>query len=247
MPNERLGDAILRHGLTPDHVANALKVDRKTVERWITTGRTPYKKHRHAISAMVQETEPYLWPNAVAPERAAGIAEAEVVKVYPHRRTVPSELWTRLFDEATDYIEILVFSGLFLTDDPSLIKKLRSKAKAGTAIRLLFGDPTSAELTRRSESEGIGKNAISGKARNSLAFFQPLADLNNVQIRCHGTPLYNSLYRFDDQMLVNTQIYGFMAAHAPVLHLRQLSAGDMFQTYAESFDAVWNLAKIPKW
>jgi len=48
-------------------------------------------------------------------------------------------------------------------------------------------------------------------------------------------------------MLVNTHVYGFMAGHAPVLHLRQLWAGDMFETYAESFDTVWSLAKPPKW
>jgi hypothetical protein len=48
-------------------------------------------------------------------------------------------------------------------------------------------------------------------------------------------------------MLVNTHVYGFMAGHAPVMHLRQLSAGNMFQTYAESFETVWNQAKQPKW
>jgi hypothetical protein len=247
MSNERLGDALLRHGLTPDHVATTLKVDRKTVERWVTTGRTPYKKHRHAIAAMVRETETYLWPDAMPAERIAEIAESEVVRVYPHRHSVPRELWTRLFDGAVREIEILVYSGIFLTDDASLLKQLRAKAKAGASIRLLFGDPTSAEVARRSESEGIGKNTLGAKARNALAFFRPLAEVDRIQIRCHGTTLYNSIYRFDDEMLVNTHVYGFMAGHAPVTHLRQLSAGDMFQTYAESFDTVWNAAKPPKW
>jgi len=38
-----------------------------------------------------------------------------------------------------------------------------------------------------------------------------------------------------------------MAAHAPALHLRRLSAGDLFETYSESFETVWNAAKPPKW
>jgi len=247
MPNERLGDALLRNGLTPDHVAKALSVDRKTVERWITTGRTPYKRHRHAIAAMVRETETYLWPDAMPPERVAEIGESEVIRVYPHRHAVPRELWTRLFDEATQAIEILVFSGIFLTDDQSLLKQLRVKAEAGASIRLMFGDPTSAEIARRSESEGIGRNTLGAKARNSLAFFRPLAEVDGIQVRCHGTTLYNSIYRFDAEMLVNTHVYGFMAGHAPVMHLRQLSGGNMFGTYTESFETVWNLAKKPKW
>lgn len=247
MPNERLSDAFLRNGLTPVQVAQALRVDRKTVERWVATGRTPYKKYRHAIAAMVRETENYLWPEAVAPERAAEIGESEVLRIYPHRHNVPRDVWTRLLDNATRDIEVLVYSGLFLTDDQSLLKQLRAKAENGASVRLLFADPASAEVARRSESEGIGKAAIGAKARNSLAFFRPLDDVPGIEIRCHATTLYNSTYRFDDEMLVNTHVYGFMAGHAPVLHLRQLSAGNMFQTYTESFETVWNQAKKPKW
>jgi hypothetical protein len=32
------------------------------------------------------------------------------------------------------------------------------------------------------------------------------------QIRLHDTPLYNSIYRFDDELLVNTHVYGLLAA-----------------------------------
>jgi hypothetical protein len=41
-------------------------------------------------------------------------------------------------------------------------------------------------------------------------------------------------------MLVNTHVYGFPAVHAPVLHLRRLSGGDLFDTYADSFDRAWS-------
>jgi hypothetical protein len=54
------------------------------------------------------------------------------------------------------------------------LKLLRTKAEGGSSVRLLFGDPASPELARRSESDGIGKEAIGAKARNSLAFFRPL-------------------------------------------------------------------------
>jgi hypothetical protein len=116
------------------------------------------QEYRHSIAAMVRETEIYLWPDAVSPERMAEIGESEIVRIYPHRHNVPRDLWTRLFDNATREIEVLVYSGLFLTDDPSLLKQLRTKADNGTKIRLVFGEPTSAEVARRSESEGIGSS-----------------------------------------------------------------------------------------
>lgn len=48
--------------------------------------------------------------------------------------------------------------------------------------------------------------------------------------------LYNSVYRYDDETLVNTHLYGFPAAHAPVMHLRRLAGGTLFTSYADSFD-----------
>ncbi|MCA1676266.1 MAG: DUF5919 domain-containing protein, partial [Actinobacteria bacterium] len=218
MPNERLRDALLRNGLGLDQVAKATSVDPKTVERWISKGRLPYPKHRRAIAALVREAENYLWPDAVTPERKAEIDGSEIVQVYPHRHSVPPDLWNRLLDQAEDHIEILVYVGMFLTEDPTLTKRLRQKAEDGTKIRMLLGDPTSSEINRRSVEEGIGKGTIAAKVRNALAFYRPLDGVPGIEIRCHGTTLYNSIYRFDEEMLVNTHFYGFMAAHAPLLH-----------------------------
>ncbi|NGY59219.1 XRE family transcriptional regulator [Lentzea sp. NEAU-D13] len=247
MPNQRLRDALLRNTLGFDEVAKATGVDPKTVERWITQDRTPYPRHRHAIAAMVRETETYLWPDAVAPEKKKEINESEVVQVYAHRHAVPQDIWGHLIEQSKISISILVYAGMFLVDNPALIRTLRQKAEDGVKIRLLLGDPASREVARRSEEEGIGKSTLGAKIRNALAVYKPLAEVSGVEIRVHGTTLYNSIYRFDDEMLVNTHVHGFMAAHAPVLHLRRLSGGDLFETYAESFQGVWDGAKPPKW
>ncbi|WP_156892902.1 hypothetical protein [Actinokineospora enzanensis] len=94
---------------------------------------------------------------------------------------------------------------------------------------------------------GFGAEAIPAKARNTLAFFRPLAKASGIHIRVHGTVLHNSIYRFDDDMLVNTHVYGFVAGHAPLVHIRRLSDGDLFETYSESFDRVWETAQDPTW
>jgi hypothetical protein len=247
MPNDRLRDALMRQALTPIEMAERLQVDSKTAERWITQGRTPYPRHRHAIAAMLGETERYLWPQALTPEKAADTARSELVELYPHRNAVPPDLWDRLLAAAKQEIGILVYVGMFLTEQSGLIKTLRGKAKSGAQIRLLFGNPASREVVRRGEDEGIGKGAVPAKVRNALAYFGRLDGVDGIELRCHSTTLYNSIFRYDDEMIVNTHVYGAGAPHAPALHLRRLSGGDLFDTYAESFEKVWATAKPPKW
>ena len=94
MPNDRLRDVLMSKGLTPEEVAERLGVDPKTVERWITVGRTPYPRYRHAIAVMAEESETYLWPKALPSQRRAEVAQSEIVQVYPHRSSLPGELWT---------------------------------------------------------------------------------------------------------------------------------------------------------
>ncbi|WP_025616844.1 hypothetical protein [Salinispora cortesiana] len=246
MPNDRLRDAILRNGFTHAAMAEHVGVDPKTAERWITQGRAPYPKYRHAIAALVKESESYLWPDAVPAERAQRIAESECVRVYPRRGAVPDELWRRLINDAAKRVGVLVYAGLFLPEQqPQLIAALREKAQSGARVEILLGDPESPEVSKRGAEEGIG-DSMAGKVRNVLAFYQRLREVPDVAIHFHRTTLYNSIYRFDDEMLVNAHVFGFPAAHTPVMHLRRISGGDLFDTYADSFDRVWSTS-VPVW
>nr|WP_205862739.1 XRE family transcriptional regulator [Planosporangium thailandense] len=237
---------MLRNGLTPSAVAEKVGVDPKTVERWITQGRPTYPKFRHAVAAMVKESESYLWPNAIPPERAARVAQSELVTLYPCRSVVPEALWNRLFNEATEQISILVYAGLFLPEQrPKLVRELKAKAAAGAKVSVLLGDPDCDEVRRRGMDEGIG-DAVPTKIRNVLTFYRPLQGVRGVDVRFHRTTLYNSIYRFDDEMLVNTHVFGFPAAHAPVLHLRRLAGGDLFEMYTDSVDRVL-AGSVPAW
>ena len=238
VPNDRLRDAILRNGLTPVSVAEKLSVDPKSVERWMTQDRTPYPRHRYAIAALVRESESYLWPAAVSPEKATRIGQSEVVRLYPRRITVPPDLWGRLLQKAEHRIEILVYVGLFLVEhEPKLITTLKAKAAAGVQIRILLGDPETDVVALRSIEEGAA-GVMAAKIHNVMQYYRHLQGVDNVQVYFHHTTLYNSIFRFDDEMLVNTHVYGFPAPHAPVMHIRRLSGGDLFDTYADSIDRV---------
>ncbi|PRY55724.1 helix-turn-helix domain-containing protein [Glycomyces artemisiae] len=243
MPNERLKDAMQAAGVTPEALADDLEVDAKTVRRWISRGRTPYPRHRSALAAMLDETEEYLWPSIDTADRQARVSQSEVICTYPRRFQVPSDLWRRLFDNATERIGILVYAGLFLPEhDPDLIDALKAKARAGTKITVLLGDPDCEAVATRGREEGIGQ-ALAAKIRNVLSFYEKLRETEGVFVGFHTATLYNSIYRYDDEMPVNTHLYGFPAAHAPVLHLRRLAGGTLFNSYADSFDRVWSASR----
>ncbi|MFE2999356.1 DUF5919 domain-containing protein [Nocardia sp. NPDC059246] len=243
MPNDRLRDALLRNGLTPETLAEKLHVTTKTVDRWVRNETIPYPKHRFEVAALLKESEQFLWPDAVTPERAAEIAASEVVTIYPHRHEIPRELWLKLFDCVDDQLDILVYAGMFLTDDTALLKKLRKKAQSGTKVRLLLGDPEGTAVRLRTDEENIGAGAIAAKIKNVLAFFQPVMGEPGIEFRLHDTTLYNSIFRFDDHMLVNMHVHGRMAPQSPAMHLRQLFEGSLFEVYSDSFDSIWEGSK----
>lgn len=244
MPNERLRAALLERGLTAAALAEAIGVDQKTVERWITKGRTPYRRHRFAVASQLGVDETYLWPEALSRQQMASASESEIVTVYPHRWSVPRDVWGRLFGKAKREIGVLVYAGLFLSEDAGVQKIFAEKARAGVRVRILLGDPDSPHVAERGADEGVGVgDAMAAKIRNAMVMYRPLRAIESVEFRLHSTVLYNSIYRADDELLVNTHVYGLPAPHAPVWHLRKVAGGDIVNTYLDSFERVWEGAR----
>jgi hypothetical protein len=241
--NERLRSCIAGARLTIPDVAAQVGVDPKTVERWITLGRVPHRSHRWATASLLGTDEAYLWPEVMDDTRTQLASAAELVTLYPNRGAVPGGLWHSLIDGATDHIDILVFSGLFLPDGyPVVARVLAAKAEQGTKVRLAFGAPDSEAVRLRGEEERIG-DGMATRIRLSLVYLQDAVSAPDVEVRFHGTTLYNSIYRFDDDVLVNAHVYGAPAAHSPVLHLRRLPGGLLVDHYLASFERVWEQAK----
>lgn len=245
MPNDRLRTALLERGMTPADLAEALDVDPKTIERWLG-GRLPYRRHRYAVAVQLGVDETYLWPDALTREQVVSASENEIINIYPHRWTVPSDLWRNFFDNAEQEIGVLVFAGLFLAEDIGIHRVFRRKAHAGAKVRILLGDLDSEAVARRGADEGID-SAMAARIRNTIVLYKPLRDIHGIEFRVHRTVLYNSIFRSDDQVLVNTHVYNTPASRAPVLHLRRVAGGDMVTTYLQSFDAVWDRAVPLEW
>jgi transcriptional regulator with XRE-family HTH domain len=240
MPNERLRAALLERGLTPARLGDEIGVDHKTVERWVS-GRVPYRRHRYAVAAQLKMDEAYLWPDALSADQVAAASDSEVVGIFPHRADVPREVWQRLFSSAEREIGVLVYAGLFLAEDVGLQDILVARARAGVRVRVLFGDPASTQVADRGADEGMD-DAMAAKIRNAFVLCRQLRETEGVEFRFHRTVLYNSIYRSDDRLLVNTHIYGVAAARAPVWQLRKIAGGEIASCYLESFERVWDSA-----
>jgi transcriptional regulator with XRE-family HTH domain len=237
--NERLRRAIHRAGYDLRTLAEAADVSVKSVERWLAGTSTPYPRTRYRVAALLGEDESYLWPDAV---NVASLVGAEVVATYPRRNDVPRHLWTDLLRHAQRSIDVLAFAGLFLTEDhPEWTPTVVGKIQDGVRVRLLLGDPDGYHVAARDTEDRIGHGVVAGRVAAVLAHYEDHS-LGRGHIRLFDAPLYNSIYRFDDDMLVNTHVYGVLAAHTPTVHLRRID-GRYFETYIESFERLWATAR----
>lgn len=239
VPNERLRIALHEAGLRLDDLARHVGVDAKTAERWITKGRLPHPANRAQTARLVGVEEFALWPELAHGRRGRAVSVAEVVEVYPVRGAVPADSWFALMETASRHIDVLVYAGLFLPDGRAdLPAMLRQKAEDGVRVRLLFGDPSCDAVALRGREERIG-DGMAARIRLAVSYLCPVFDAPGVEARSHATTLYNSIYRFDDELLVNTHVYGAAARQSPVLRLRRIAGGQLFDYYMASFERVW--------
>lgn len=241
MPNERLRAAMAAGGWTHARLAAEVDVDPKSVERWVNLGRTPRRETAIRAAEAIGEDVFALWPK-LRQARAARAVSPELVALYPQRADLPVSTFIDLFTQARKRIDVLVYAAVFLHEAyPHLNHLLRERATEGCSVRIAVGDAGSINVQQRGQEEDFG-HGIESRCRLAILHYRPLVGTPGIELRTHGTTLYNSIYRADDQMLVNAHVWGANAYAAPVWHLRRNDDGGMFDGYAGSFDAVWATA-----
>lgn len=221
--------------LTDVDVSMKLVVDPKTVRNWMR-GQMPHRRTREALTRLLGVDEEVIWPQQQS--LVENSRPAEIAGIYPRRTSISSQNWLSFFESARSEIGILAYSALFLAEDARIVRLLREKSDS-VRIRIALGAPDGTNVVERGIEEEIGE-AMAAKIRNSLALLGPLLDRNGVELRLHDTVLYNSMYRSDDQLLVNQHSYGIPAAQSPVYHYRHSDDSEMFDSYVTSFEAVWS-------
>ncbi|MEV6757707.1 helix-turn-helix transcriptional regulator [Streptomyces sp. NPDC051214] len=242
MQNERLRAVMAAGGWTYAAIAKAVEVDPKSVERWVNLGRTPRRATALQAAEALGEDVHALWP-ALRQARPARAISPELVALHEQRADVPVSTFVDMMTQARERIDVLVYAAVFLHEAyPRLNNLLRERAAEGCTVRIAVGDAESPNVQARGQEERFG-HGIESRCRLALMHYRPLIGVSGIEIRTHGTTLYNSLYRADDQMLINAHVWGVNAYGAPVWHLRRNGEGGMFDTYGQSFDAVWATAE----
>ena len=240
--NVRLREALLRAGIAVDVVAARCAVDPKTVGRWLTTDRTPHPRHRETVADLLGMPPEELWPSVGVQHHPGlwSLSAADVLAVYPDRSSVPRSEWLRLLEAATRNVDFLVHSGTFLAQsNPRIASMLLRRAAAGVQVRLCFGDPLGSAVALRGEEEGIG-STLGAKVRTSMTYFNGLREAEGCHVRLHDTALYASIFRFDDQAMINPHVWGSPASANPVFHVKQGGEDSMFGKYLDSFEKIWD-------
>lgn len=233
-----------QHGVSLEALAEACEVDPKTVDRWVTKGRVPHRKHRWTAAQRLGVEESHLWPPETNDAHRLAATQAELIGIFANRASVPQTSWLQLLMSARRQIDVLVFSGTFFAQsNPHVARMLAERAEDGVQVRLCFGDPSGRAVAIRDEEEGIG-GTLSAKIRASLTYYRKLVGVPGCEVRLHDTTLYNSLFRYDDVLMVNPHIWGQPASANPLLQLRRMEGTGWFDHYTGSFDAVWETAKL---
>jgi transcriptional regulator with XRE-family HTH domain len=110
VPNEPLRRAIRASGLTLAQLAERLQVDHKTVERWISPGRTPHPRHRQTLAAILDVPESELWLPSRADQQASGAPSIDdllgrIGTLEGERRQYEQALW-RLAEHSVGHTRV---------------------------------------------------------------------------------------------------------------------------------------------
>lgn len=237
MANVRLRNALRAAGTTRTALADQVGVDPKSVERWITQDRVPHATTRTQIAKALGQDESYFWPQLLSTEESRSATQSELVQVWPTRQLVPADVWRSLFRQAKEQIDVLVYAGGFLIEAYDLVEVIRAKTAQGVRFRLLIGDSHAEAVHQRAREERLP--GLVNRCQSSLEYLADVMELPGMQIRLHGTVLYASQYRFDDSALINNHTYASQAGRSPVLHLKKVPGGQLFDYYQSAFERVW--------
>jgi transcriptional regulator with XRE-family HTH domain len=237
--NQRLDDAIRQSGKRLEEVAELVGADPKTARRWITTGRLPRPATRQQLADVLGVPEAVIWPGA--PGIAYGTSE--LVGIYTTRRELSPATVGALLDRAERQIDVLAYAALWLWDTvPQFAERVELKIARGASVRICLGDPDSQAVLLRGHEEGIDADMAS-RCRLAIKYASGIHYVDPDAVRLSAATLYASIFRFDDDVLLNTHLWGAGAPESPIFHFHRQTNRGIAASAIDSFERVWAAAQ----
>lgn len=231
--------------MSPRQLALRVGVSGKTVERWVADAELiPHARNREDVSSVLGVDQDMLWPKAVKNRIKTG-GDQEIVRSYPYRSACPSTVWGELTANAADDLFFAGYTNYFLwLDQPHFVATLLGKLDTGCRVRFLLGDPEG-EVTRSRERVEEVALSVSTRIRITLEHIEKLGSHQGLEVRYSATEdavnhVSLSVFRFDGEALVTPHLARLVGHDSPLLHLRKLSTGGLFDRFAEHAEELWS-------
>lgn len=248
-PNERLRAAIRQKGLDPDQLSVLVQVDVKTVYRWLG-GRTPRPRYRAKVARALERDERQLWPDA-AIEVPAEDPQREIHGAWPHANDYRAPDWRVLMRDAVEQIDLLDYTLLDIVGAAGITDMLEEKGASGCRVRALIAAPDSiwvasaAKQLGQDDQDYISRTELEREIELARGHLEPLVGKPGIEIRAFYAERYNTILRFDEQMLVTLHLWATPTAQAPLLHLRRRGDGGLFDQFAHHLEGIIREATEP--
>jgi transcriptional regulator with XRE-family HTH domain len=231
--NERLRRAMAKKGIGQEDLAAAINVSKNAVAKWLA-GTVPYPRNQAEIASELDEDVLWLFPEGNVGSEAA---REELVRMWARRSDCPSDYWWNLITKAERQIDVLGYAVLFLTENhPDLTKVLADFIRNGGDVRFVIADPEGDAALYRDGEEGLD-GLLLARIQSSLKYLGPSVHVG-ASLHFQNAPMYSSVFRFDDDMMVTPHLFGIPGKEAPLFHFRRLGTGGIFDQYVTHFEGV---------
>jgi transcriptional regulator with XRE-family HTH domain len=237
MRNARLEAAMAKNGVSPQGLAEAVGKTRNAVDKWLN-GTVPRMETQVEIADELGTSHLSLWPRD---EVGVAAAREEIVRAWARRSDCPPDYWWNLIVGTKHHVDILGYAVLFLTENHlDLTSTLSELMKNGGSVRIVIADPNGQAALDRDTEEGLD-GLLLARIRSSIKYLRPVVDAG-ASLHFQNAPMYSSVFRFDDDMLMTPHLFGIPGKMAPLFHFRRIGTGGIFDQYATHFEGLLNSA-----
>jgi transcriptional regulator with XRE-family HTH domain len=223
MRNERLEAAMAKGGLSSQGLAEIVDKTRNAVDKWLN-GTVPRLEAQIAVAEELGVDHWWLWPRD-----EVGVAAA--------REEIVPDYWWKLIVDAKAHVDILGYAVLFLTENhPDLTRVLGELMKNGGSVRIVIADP-GGQAARDRDTEEELDGLLLARIQSSIKYLRPIVEAG-ASLHLQNAPMYSSVFRFDDDMLVTPHLFGIPGKMAPLFHFRRIGSGGIFDQYATHFEGL---------
>jgi hypothetical protein len=156
-----------------------------------------------------------------------------LLNIYNHRSELSSNDFISRLKKASSNIDLLGHAIHFIPEHFEFKEVLENTS---AEIRICLSNPNSKYVFERNLEEK-NEGSIAARISSSLLRINQIQS-KNLTLKLHETPLYCSIFRFDNEMFVTPHLYGLRGASAPMMHLENNNNG-LYNSYLKHFNDIW--------